>query len=105
MAEGGSDSQLSHELLDVQPQQVDSKIAKKAIAKAAISLRGLLKDQEDVAVLVQRGLLADKDTKDVVKGLQETIGQSPNLIWELISHISTMPGGEEAAKKLHQGEY
>ena len=105
MAEAGSISQFDRELdsqLGPRPRQVDSKTAKKAIAKATKFLRGLQEAQKDR--LVQSGLLADKDTEDVVKALQEKIAKCPSLLWNLISQISSMPGGEEAAKKLHQGE-
>ena len=101
----GSNSQLSCELdsqLGLQPHPpVDGKTAKKAIAKSAKFLRGLLTNQKDM--LIQHGLLEHKDTEDVVKGLQENIGQHPSLLWVLISQISGIPEGEEAARRL-QGE-
>ena len=105
MAEAGSNSQLNCELdnqLSLQSHHVDTKRAKKAIAKSAIFLRVLSTNQKDI--LVQHGLLEDIDTEDVVEELQEKIGKHPSLLWVLISQISNMPGGEKAAKKLRQGE-
>lgn len=108
MAEAGVNSQLNRELdSQLQSRLVDSQTAKKAIAKSARLLRGLLTNHEErIDALVQHGLLEHKDTKDVVKGLQEKIGQRPSLLWVLISQIKSMiPEGEEAARRLqHWGE-
>lgn len=79
----------------------DAKVAKNAIAKAAKSLRALLaNDEEKLDVLIQHGLLRDKNAKSVTKELQETVMQEPALFWVLLREIEKFADGAEAAKKL-----
>lgn len=79
----------------------DAKVAKNAIAKAAKSLRTLLaSDKEKLDVLVQHGLLRDKNAKSITKELQETIVHEPALFWVLLREIEKFADGAEAARKL-----
>lgn len=79
----------------------DAKVAKNAIAKAAKSLRTLLaSDKEKLDVLVQHGLLRDKNAKSITKELQETIVHEPALFWVLLREIENFADGAEAARKL-----
>ena len=87
--------------LDSQRQAPDGKAAKKAIARAGKALRALLTNHEDrIEALVRQGLLKDKNTKDVVKELQEIVGNNPRLLDVLHSEISSFPEGTEAALRL-----
>ena len=83
------------------PQAFDGKIAKKAVAKAARALKALLTNQDEkLEVLVQNGLLQRKDTTNIIKELQEKVGQDPNLFWVLLREIRAFPNGAEAASRL-----
>lgn len=83
------------------PQAFDGKIAKKAVAKAARALKALLMDQDEkLEVLVKNGLLQKKDTTNIIRELQEKVGQDPTLFGVLLREISAFPDGEEAASKL-----
>lgn len=79
----------------------DAKVAKNAIAKAAKSLRALLaNDEEKLEILIQHGLIRDKNAKSVTKELQETVMQEPALFWVLLREIEKFADGAEATKKL-----
>ena len=79
----------------------DAKRAKSAVAKAAKSLRVLLTDKEErLAVLVEHGLLRDKNVESLTKELQDSVERSPALFWVLLREISVMEDGSEAAAKL-----
>jgi predicted metallo-beta-lactamase superfamily hydrolase len=79
----------------------DAKVAKNAIAKAAKALRTLLaNDEEKLEILIQHGLLRDKNAKSVTKELQETVVQEPASFWVLLREIEKFADGAEAAKKL-----
>ena len=103
MAVSSSDPSVE---LDGQPQQVlvDVRWAKKAIAKVGGELRKILESDERKEVLVKRRLLEQKDVKDVVKGLQQKIEESPNLFGVLLRELSNFPDGADVVKKL-QGTY
>lgn len=82
-------------------QAPDSKKAKKAIANAAKALRLLLtKNDERVEVLIRRGLVRDRNTKSLIKELQENVGRDPALFWVLLREVSKFQDGAEAAQKL-----
>ena len=93
---------------ELRPTPVDSKTAKKAIAKVARALRTLLTDSDTKARiegLVKQGLLPeDANTKDVVKELKERIGKSPSLFHVLLREIRNFPGGGEVAGSLLQSK-
>ena len=80
----------------------DAKVAKNALAKAAKSLKNLLDTdgEEKRDVLVQHGLLRDKNPESVTKELQKTIVQEPALFWVLLRDIENFADGAEAARKL-----
>lgn len=87
--------------LDSRQQAPDSKAVKKTIARAGKALRALLTNHEDrLEALVRQGLLKDKNTKDVVKDLQENVGKNPSLLNVLLREISCFPEGTEAAVRL-----
>ena len=103
MAECSSSAYGRGEIHSTSLTPIDSKTAKKAIAKAARPLRTLLTDRKDQ--LVEQGLLAEgTDTKDVVKELKERIGNRPSLFDVLLREIRKFPGGGEVAEKLLQGK-
>lgn len=84
-----------------QQQAPDAKAAKKAIARAGRALRALLTNYEDrIEALVRQGLLKDKNTKDVVKDLQEIVGKNPRLLDVLLREVSRFPNGTEVAARL-----
>lgn len=84
-----------------QTQAPDSKKAMKAIANAAKALRILLTDNnERLEVLIQQGLLRSKNTKTLIKDLQENIGQDPALYWVLVREVENFKDGRDAAQKL-----
>lgn len=92
----------SHEV-DSRPQTPDGRAAKKAIARAAKSLRTALTDQENLRkALAEGGLLNDENTEDVIKELKENVGKCPNLFEVLIRELSSYNGGKEAADKLQR---
>lgn len=99
MAVSSSDPSVE---LDGQPQQmlVNVRWAKKAIAKVGGEVRKLLESDERKEVLVKRGLLEQKDVKDVVKGLQQKIEESPSLFGVLLRELSNFPDGADVVKKL-----
>ena len=79
----------------------DAKMAKYAITKSAKSLHNLLaSDEEKLDILVQHGLLRDKNAKSITKELQETIMHEPALFWVLLREIESFADGAEAARKL-----
>ena len=79
----------------------DARVAKNAIAKAVKSLYILLaSDEGKLDILVQHGLLRDKNTKNITKELQETIVHKPALFWVLLREIENFADGAEAARIL-----
>ena len=90
-----------------QPQQVlvDTKWAKKAIAKVASVLRELLKNPERVNLFIQSGLL-EPDSTDVVKGLQSKIDALPSLFEVLLNELRNFSSerADSVVKKL-RGNY
>ena len=84
----------------------DVKTTKNAIAKAARSLRLLLAGNDArLSVLVQHGLLRDKNPKSLSRELQDNMDKNPALFWTLVREIGLMEGGSEAAAKLEGISY
>ena len=88
--------------LNLGPQAVlvNAKWAKKAISRVARVLRGLLTNRERVDVLIQHGLLEQKDTEDVIKVLQTKIGERPNLFAVLFRQLENFSDGADVVKRL-----